>query len=494
MCPRFSRCTDAVPYSSKHSRSGVLSNPRNKFSLAFILAAGILLAACAPQSYHPEPLDPDLLLTQRAALDHADPEFRTFVESHDYPIKSWPLAQFDLSALTLAAMYFNPSIQVARSRIAVAQAGEMIAGQRPNPTLNFPDEPRDTLDFYGLVADLVFERKAKRLARIARAQAEREAAELALARQAWQLYTKLHSGLIEYYGAERITQLLTKQHEILSDSLALLEQRLEFGEASEFEVSSVRLELQQTVLLLANQQYLVNDAFHRLIANTGLQVSGFERGSVVFSDLQEHLAPQIAAPGGLRLTLLNSRMDLQQKLVEYQAYEAGLKLEIEKQYPNVTLSPGLLFEEGQALWVLAAAAKLPVFHNNDGQIQRALAERKQKQHEFIQLQSSLLTELARAQQNYQDRLGAYEKSRLLFSALLERGNQIEKQVELGSSDRLALLRSRLEIEKARRALFQIELDAMRAARQLEAVTQSPLPVQIKAIDFMQSSKTQEIHP
>ena len=100
---------------------------------------------------------------------------------------------------------------------------------------------------------------------------------------------------------------------------------------------------------------------------------------------------------------------LQQKLVEYQAYEAGLKLEIEKQYPNVTLSPGLLFEEGQALWVLAAAAKLPVFHNNDGQIQRALAERKQKQHEFIQLQSSLLTELARAQQNYQDRLGASKK-------------------------------------------------------------------------------------
>ena len=168
-----------------------------------------------------------------------------------------------------------------------------------------------------------------------------------------------------------------------------------------------------------------------------------------------------------------------------------MKLEVEKRYPDVTLSPGLLFEEGQALWVLAAAGKIPLFHNNDGQIQQALAARKQKQDEFIQLQTSLMNELARKKQNYEDRLTAYAVSRKLFAAVQARGEEIEKQFELGYSDQLAVFRSRLEIEKARQAMFQIELDVMREAVRLEAVIQRPRHASIREFDFMQMQLLRE---
>ena len=464
------------------------------YSLAAALAGVVLLAACAKQTYQAVTVNPQSVAQQRAALDHRDPGFRSYLEAHDYPVETWPLKQFDLSALTLAAMYFNPSLQRAQSRVEVAQAGEVIAGQRPNPTLNFPDEPRDTADFYGLVVDFIFERKAKREARQAQALAQREAAQFDLAQQIWSIYTKLHANLIEYYAATQLSALLKEQRSIVEQSVDLLAERVEVGQASEFELSTMQLELQQIDLSLSQQRYMSNDIFHRLIKDTGLQADKFEHIDFNFTDLRQHLRPQANELVQMQTALLHSRFDIQQKLAEYQSYEAALKLEIEKQYPDVTLSPGLLFEEGQSLWVLAASGAWPLFHNNDGQIQRALAERKTKQYEFIQLQTSLINELARIKQNYADKLAAYQQSQQLVSALLASAKEIEKQFNLGYSGRLTLLRSQLEIEKARQALFQIEVDVLRAAVALEDITQSPLHASIKAFDFIQSYQPPEDKP
>ena len=450
-----------------------------------------MLAACGRQSYRPEPISPQLVAQQSQDRNHNEPAFKAYLEQHRYQLQSWPLERFDLAALTLAASYFNPTLQLARSRIEVARAGELIAGQKPNPTLNFPDEPRDTADFYGLIIDFIFERKAKRQARQARARANREAAEFQLAQQAWTIYTKLHANLIEYYAASQTAKLLKIQRGIVEDSLHLLEQRLAVGQTSEFELSSLRLELQQIELSLSNQRYLNNDALHRLVMDTGLQADKFADEDFVFSDLQLHLRSDSLEIKRLQADLLHSRFDIKKKLAEYEASEAKLNLEVEKRYPDVTLSPGLLFEEGQALWVLAAAGKIPLFHNNDGQIQQALALRKQKQHEFIQLQSLLMNELGRKKQNYEDRLAAYDVSRKLFAAVRARGEEIEKQFELGYSDQLSVFRARLEIEKARQAMFQIELDVMREAVRLEAVIQSPRHTSIREFDFMQTQLLRE---
>ena len=450
---------------------------------ALVLTGVFLLTACGSQKYHAAPLSAQQSAQQSSALDHQDQAFKLFLEAHRYSIESWPLQQFDLAALTLAAMHFNPTVKLARSRIEVARAGEMIAGQRPNPILNFPDEPRDTADFYGLVVDFLFERAAKREARQAEAQAILEAAETELAQQVWSIYSELHTYFVEYYGTVLVRDLLEKQRAILQQSVQLLQHRVDAGQASDFELSRLRLELQQTDLMISNQLYKVNDTFHRLITITGLQADKFKHVDFDFSDLQQHLQAEEIEIQQLQTVLLHSRFDVMQSLAEYQAYEARLKLEIEKQYPDITLSPGLLFERGQALWVLAAAGAFPLFHNNDGQIQQALAERERKQYEFIQLQTSLLSELARRKQNYQDRLLAHRKGREYLADLESSRDEIEKQFKLGYSDKLAVLRSRLEIEKTRQTIFQIELDVMRAAVQLEAVTQSPRYEKLRKLDF-----------
>ena len=477
---------------NKQSKSGLSSFFSFRYSPTHWRAATLICVAlfvgCASQTYQPTPVSPENIAQQRARLDHRDPAFRSYLEDNHYAVENWPLRQFDLAGLMLTAMYFNPSVQLAHTRIEIAQADETIAGQRANPSLNFPDEPRDSFDFYGLVVDFVLERKAKRQARQAQAAAAREAAEFEFAQQAWSIYSKLHASLIDYYAAEQISLLLNKQREIIEESLHLLQQRVAAGQVSEFELSRLRLELQQKKLLISNQHFVINDALHRLIKHTGLQADKFEQIKFSFSDLKLHLDPSTFEIEQLQTELLHSRFDIKQKLAEYQSFEQALKLEIEKQYPDVTLSPGFLFQEGESLWVLAAAWTLPLFHNNDGQIARSLAERKLKQYEFIQLQSDLVNELARKKQNYLDRLTAFDQSQQLFSALEVRSEEIEKQFKLGYSDRLTALRAHLEVEKARQAMFQIELEVMRAAAQLEAVTQSPSQPTIKKFDFMQSQQ------
>ena len=119
-----------------------------------------------------------------------------------------------------------------------------------------------------------------------------------------------------------------------------------------------------------------------------------------------------------------------------------------------------------------------MFHNNEGQIEEALAARQQLQAEFMQLQTSLINELSRKRQNYQDKLTSYKKALQLMDELTDRDKQIKKQFDLGYVDSLSVIRSKSEIEKAKQAVFAIKIDVLRAMEQLEQITQQPMDQKI----------------
>ena len=52
-----------------------------------------------------------------------------------HPLDEWPLARWDVPLLTLAALYFQPGLEVVRAHAEVAYAAIESAGVRPNPTL-----------------------------------------------------------------------------------------------------------------------------------------------------------------------------------------------------------------------------------------------------------------------------------------------------------------------------------------------------------------------
>ena len=87
--------------------------------------------------------------------------------------------------LTLAAFYYQPSLDVARAVLAEAQAGVVTAGARPNPTLGFTPQyvfnPGSEPPWVAaLNLDWPIETAGKRGARIAQAKHLSESARLAI--------------------------------------------------------------------------------------------------------------------------------------------------------------------------------------------------------------------------------------------------------------------------------------------------------------------------
>ena len=454
--------------------------------LWFAVAITIILCSCVKHQYKAAPIQIEQTFQKVLSADPHTESFRQFLQANNHVSNEWPIKKWDLNALIHAAVYFNPAIKVAQSELAIYDAKEVIAGQGPNPSIGIPlehhSETGDSPWLIGIVGDFLFERQAKRDARLKQVDADKQAAKIKLERHIWTVYYELHRSYIAYFNAVKQKEFLQTQYHLLQENLGLLERRLELGQVSQFEVSSIRLELQHIQLRISDQDYAINNAFHKLIANTGLQADKFEQRQLVFD---EHLLSKEYDGKYLQEKMLNKRFDIRIKLKEYQSQEAALKLEIEKQYPDLNLSPGFIFDQGDRIWALGAAWVLPLFHNNEGQILEALARREHMQAEFIQLQTSILNEFNRKYQNYTDKLSSYNKTKELVSKLKARAAQIDKQFELGYADSLSVIRSKLEIEKANEAMFAINVDVLRILEEIEGLMQQPLRHEIDISMFIE---------
>src|ERR1700691_2765792 len=149
---------------------------------AFFFAAwtSMLISGCA--SYQPVPISPEANARALDSRSLTNPRLREFVAlalRPDGEVSSDPT--WDLTTLTLAAVYYHPDLEVAHAKLAAAQAVVITANQRPNPVLNFTN-----IVGQGLVAgaipagaapltigpavDLLLETFGKREARTAQAQ------------------------------------------------------------------------------------------------------------------------------------------------------------------------------------------------------------------------------------------------------------------------------------------------------------------------------------
>src|SRR5436190_12210018 len=196
----------------------VVTRPRrpamNRCSVA-ILTAG-LLSGCA--RFDSQPISPAETAAQLDARRLDDAALKKFLETHlGREPETWPMKSWDLKALTLAAFFFNPSLDVARAQLGVAQAGVRTAGGRPNPVLNLvpgydfsaASGLSPWLPFFSV--DVPVETAGKRRHRIARAQYLSESARLNIAGVAWQVRSRVRGALLDFTAADGRAARLEKQ-------------------------------------------------------------------------------------------------------------------------------------------------------------------------------------------------------------------------------------------------------------------------------------------
>jgi outer membrane protein, heavy metal efflux system len=87
----------------------------NVKSAAIRVAGLCLLAGCA--HFEAKPLSPDQTAAQFEARTLDDPGLRKFVaQNFKRDLKEWPPQEWDFDTLTLAALYYHPSLDVARAQ------------------------------------------------------------------------------------------------------------------------------------------------------------------------------------------------------------------------------------------------------------------------------------------------------------------------------------------------------------------------------------------
>ncbi len=445
------------------------------------LAVALVTAGCALQPYQPRPLDG----TEPAALfrahDLADPGLRAFLERNAHAPAAWPAPRWDLSGLTLAAFYFHPQLRVAQARQAVQRAARISAGQAANPVLSVPwehhsDEEPDQSGPWsiGMALEVLLERRGKRAARQARAAAEAEAAALDLQAVAWQVRGAVRQAFVDLAAARQAQTQAQRRAQAADEAVRLLERRLALGATSAFEVGAQRLERRRLQLAAHAARAAVADTTAALARAVGLHPHALDGVELDASALQT--LPAVAALDGdaLQAQALTARADLLAMLRRYAAAEAALHLEIERQYPDLRLSPGYLFDQGDNVWSLGASLVLPLLNRNEGPIAEAEARRSEAAARVQALQFEIVTALRRAIGRYAAEAEAEAAARALAAEAQARADQVARQLALGHTDRLDLVRSRLEAAGAAAALAEARHRRQAALGRLEDALGRPL--------------------
>ncbi len=443
-----------------------------------IIVLGVLAGCARFQSQPLSPADTTAGLESRS-LDN--PALKSFLEmTLGRKLTPWPAATWDFEMLTLAAFYYQPSLDIARAMWAEARAGIVTAGARPNPTVSF--SPQYVFNSAGeppwvtaLNLDWPIETAGKQGARVAQAKQLSESARLNISATAWQVRSQLRASVIDFVSATRHESLLRTQVAVQEQVVASLEQRREAGALSPAEITSTRLLLQRARLELNDAQRQQIEARARVAEAIGVPVSALNDIEVSYDLTSLPADPDRLTSSEVRRQALQHRADVLAALADYAASESALQIEIARQYPDIHLNTGYEYDQGLQKWgLLGFGVELPLLNHNQGPIAQAEARRKLAAARFEALQARVIAEIDRALAVYEAAAKNRADAEMLQATQRKQQESVEQQRKAGAADRLDLLTAQLDLAASERALADSQTRLHQALGALEDALQRPL--------------------
>ncbi len=452
--------------------------------LIFFLST-CLFTSCSYIPYQAKPLVQQAITVKLINKDPASPEFNSYLKIQGLtllPIQSW-----GLNELTNCALFFNPALDVAKAKWAAAQAAINTANQRPTATIsgklghsnlkNGDSSPWA----YGLGFDIPIETANKREIRTEQAAYEAEIAHIEIAQTAWQLRSQIAAQLIDYHQALANADLLQKELESQTAIFNMLDKRFKLGMLSSFELNSAKLQQQKVLQALNAEQARLPELRTQLATSVGLTSEKFNALRLTPLDLDLSLkrisVDNLSEANKLKLlqrTALLNRLDIRASLARYAVAESKLKLEVAKQYPDITLSPSYAFEFGDSIWSLGISSLLNLLNKNTSLIAEATSLREVEAAQFEALQAKIIGDLSQAQAVYIAKNAELAKAEENVSTQLQLNQQLQKQFDKGLIDRLELTTNQLNAISAKQNLLNTKFQNLRAAFSIEDVMQHPL--------------------
>ncbi|MHB1938776.1 MAG: TolC family protein [Acidobacteriaceae bacterium] len=431
---------------------------------AIALLALALVTGCARYKYHAAPISPSAQAASLQARSLDDPDLRSWMkQAADYQPPSWPLEMWDINALTLAAFYFNPDLDVARANAAAASAAIQTAAMKPNPSVSVgPGYESGNQGPWTMAFSfsLPIETAGKRGYRIANATHLSLASRIQLAQTAWVVRSRIRSALVDYLFARQTTELLQKEETLRSTYVDLTERRFRAGEIPLPDLTTARIDLtalRQAISVAAGHVHTTHAA---LAAAIGIPESGLTGKTLVWPDVDRSPAPAALPPQNMRAAAVRNRLDVQRALEQYRAAQSALQLQVAQQYPDIDLGPGYNYEEGANFIALSLSSVLPIRNQNQGPIAQAEAQRKLAGAQLLAIQSTVIADTDKALRQYAAAYATQEEAAHSVDQLEEQQEAAMRMQQSGETDQLTLVAAELQTSVAERA----RLDALHQAQ------------------------------
>lgn len=444
--------------------------------LAGLSAVLSQLTACAPAAYAPRALERAPLQShlERSPDDAGLSGLIAAVGYRD----PWPPEQWTLETLTLAALYFNPQMNTARAEAALASAELDSAAQRLPLGLQIAAQHHsrevdaDGPWSLGLALELPMAGSGRRAARVERASALAESAQLAVAAAAWNVRAGVRDALVGQREASLRIDALSRRLDAQREMAALVRSRVEAGMLSAHELARERAAESALEVQLDTERAREQAERAQLAAAIGLPLGTVARMTIAGNALD--MAGDPPAADRARELALKNRLDLQRKLLEFGAADAEVRLAVASQYPEVSLSPGFWWDQGDRIWSLATALTFPPGAWSVAGVREAEARRELAALRFEALQ---LDAIARAEKAVaaMDAIADRALSAARLSSLADQQfARIQRLFDAGAAGRLELVAARLSAAAALEARLESDIARLHAIARLEDAIEQPL--------------------
>jgi outer membrane protein, heavy metal efflux system len=335
------------------------------------------------QRYAPSPLPADATTSAAAfrARSLDDSTLRVFLTRAGAAPSGgmWSARQ-----LALAAAFQRGDVTVARASVAEARAAEATAGLRPASSVSgsverasSADEGKSSPWTLSLATGLTFETAGKRGARAARARAATLAARLRVAVAGWDAAQEAAQAAAAIQEADQDLIDAEAEATAVREVLGLVRARYAEGRVSVADVAQGESDVRAATLGVVQARRAQVDARVALARALALPVTATEGLSVRTSAGPGACAVAAATHAdSLQSLALQHRFDLGSALADYAVAEVDLRIEVAGQYPDLTIAPGLAWDQGVRRWTLGLGTPGIPAARNRGPIGQARARRE----------------------------------------------------------------------------------------------------------------------
>jgi outer membrane protein TolC len=245
--------------------------------------------------------------------------------------------------------------------------------------------------------------------------------------------------------------------------VAMLEKRLEVGEAARPDVVRVRGDARAARLALRDEEGRAAEREAVLAASIGIARAALP--PLDLTPLETAAPPPRPDPRELALT---KRADIVAALARYAAEEQALRLEVRRQYPDLHVGPGIGWDQGAFRWALNASAEIPLFNRHRGAIAEAEARRDAAGARLLALQSKILGDLDQAVASERASRARLDETERVVASRRALEEQTARQFAAGEIDRLAMRQQELETALAELDRWNAWFDVQRAIVAVDA--------------------------